>query len=402
MELNQPLFTIKELNDLKELNQYSEIIYNDIPFSSCVNFGRFCGVGFPNLSVIEYLVAPNINWPFYTYHNLLNSIKFQIELPSLPEGVIWKNKLEFLIIKKLELTISSCDKIIITNKLLEFMYYEDQTDFTLFDYPLETRIELSKQKNILTIPFRFNNINHQMILTQYFQLFNISLQINSIQNLVENPNQINLFGISLIDCKAIGNFGKFTNDMERFQNKNKYTIFQNDYRDYTIIPTSYFKNNLTLKLLCYKYICSNNIDINLINNKNIYEDFIEKFSIKGKLNYQYSKQKIKINNLFIIVDGNSNIIDKIEFYDDNIKKLTIYKNHKIIDNSLELSIIYLEQQSQNYYNIDLSNYEIYSNYNYKIYYNDYFNSFNVNIIIRYLSNVDVVYHNHCHYTVINR
>ena len=159
--------------------------YTSNNFSDNVNFGN--------------MVTANI----LPSHDAIENFDLQINLPSLPNGYIWRNKLGLKIIKNAILIIGETNIIDLSNQYLEAEYelYTPENmkmKESILDLSLYKRYELSKHPITLIIPLHFirPNYNNQIekskkaIPTIALQHSSISVQINfeNIQQLVE-PNQ---------------------------------------------------------------------------------------------------------------------------------------------------------------------------------------------------------------------
>ncbi len=179
--------------------RYAQGYYTNT-FSGNINFG----------TRITTTISRNID--------IIENFEVLINLPPLPNGYVWKNKVGLKIIKNANLNIGGQEIISISNKYLEAEYNlytpeNKKIHELVLDLDYDKRKELSKHPITLIIPLHFirpnyNNTDDSLkrslpLISMSFHNIDIGIRINELPELIEIPPNCTSPNVNIINMSML-------------------------------------------------------------------------------------------------------------------------------------------------------------------------------------------------------
>ena len=179
--------------------RYAQGYYTNT-FSGNINFG----------TRITTTISRNID--------IIENFEVLINLPPLPNGYVWKNKVGLKIIKNANLNIGGQEIISISNKYLEaeynlYMPENKKIHELVLDLDYDKRKELSKHPITLIIPLHFirpnyNNTDDSLkrslpLISMSFHNIDIGIRINELPELIEIPPNCTSPNVNIINMSML-------------------------------------------------------------------------------------------------------------------------------------------------------------------------------------------------------
>jgi len=235
-------------------------------------------------------VKLNLRMPILHDCDVFDKFYIEIELPALPDGTYWKNKVGLNLIKEIIVDWSNYVTITYNEDFFKFEYYNSNDYWRIFDYSEKERIAKSCEINKIIIPLKLcesKDYAINLIACQYMNIF-VKIALNDIKHLIEG-NSCNV---------KIDKVTQYTNGF----------ILDQDVMRY--LAQNFSQVNLT----SYKYI-----NYNLFNTDNFIIDILQYLS-NSKLPFQ----------IIIKIDG--------EIISDSFEKLGYYYISIIYNTKLPIEI----------------------------------------------------------------